>query len=179
MTQACYLDACSVLCWARTETGDYTTFDAATSTHVKALINRRAGLTSLSEITLIEVYDKLAHWCRGGEEGASRTWLLRMESEIMGWLADERVLVLPLPPKIFERSMGYLRRAGEVERRKLRTMDAAHLVHAVHWARILDQRVDLVSSDHDFAKIINKWTGFQEFIVQVDPSTGLDLTPRN
>lgn len=178
MTRLAYLDTCTALGWASSRLARCLPEDRRIASFVDTLVTDSAVTTAASEFTLMEFYDNAATWFRGGTNGADGAWLDGVMSDLAGWQADGRLAVLALAPKLSENAMRYVRLAAEPHKRKFRAMDAAHLVHAVRWSRVSGRQVELVSYDSDFTKLITRYAGFAQYVVQVDPRTGADLTLR-
>jgi hypothetical protein len=82
----------------------------------------------------------------------------------MGWLADGRLEVLRMPPKLPEKAMVNVE---EITRRtglQLRAWDAAHLMHAVAWSKSQGARVTLVSADKSFERVLAALPEFAPFL---------------
>lgn len=178
MTHLAYLDTCTALGWASSSLTGCAPEDRSIAAFIDGLVNDPAVTAAASEFTLMEFYDNAATWSRGGTNGANEAWLDGVMSDLADWQADGRLAVLDPAPKLSENAMRYVRLATEPDKRKFRAMDAAHLVQAVRWSRLSGRQVELVSYDSDFTKLINRHAGFSRYVVQVDPRTGADLTPR-
>jgi len=178
MNDQAYLDTCTALGWASSRLTGCLPEDHKIAAFVAGLVDDPSVRTVASAFTLMEFYDNVATWFRGGTNGADESWLNGVMSDLARWQADGRLVVLDPAPKLYEQAMRYVRLNTEPHKHKFRAMDAAHLVQAVRWSRESDRQIDLVSYDSDFTKLITRYPAFSEHVVQVDPRTGGDLTRR-
>jgi len=169
-----YLDTCALLAWAASRLTNPHEDDIATAGYIEGHLATRQA--HVSEITLIEFYDNVALWHRRGDNGANRAWIDGVVGQVMNWLGSESLVVLPMAPKVFERSMRYVRMNVSAGKYKFRSMDAAHLVHVVDLARRTGSQVDLVTIDSDFGKLFGRLPTLEVFAALVDPRSALAET---
>jgi hypothetical protein len=135
-----------------------------------------SATAAISEVTLLEVHSTICdHWRARERPNHDAGWARRSIDQLMDWLAQARLEVLPMPPKLPEKAMVNVE---EITRRtglQLRAWDAAHLMHAVAWSRDQNTRVTFVSADKAFGKVLGVLTEFAHSstysIPEPDPSS--------
>jgi hypothetical protein len=164
-----YFDANPLVCTADALITTPADYDTRVSVVVRSLIEGSAT-TAISEVTLLEVHSKICdHWRATEYPSHDAEWAGRSIDQLMGWLADGTLEVLPMPPKLPEKAMVNVE---EITRRtglQLRAWDAAHLMHAVAWSRDQNARVTLVSADKAFEKVLAALPEFAPFLDLLNP----------
>lgn len=128
----------------------------------------------ISPITITEVHTNLCKWVRQTDpthkpfDGA---WFEAYVEELMRLIKGRRMLVLDLPPKVFETAMMHVTAASLEHGRNLRGWDAVHVVCASSWSRQLGERVILLTGDRPVAEFVETYPEFKIWVDVVDPET--------
>jgi hypothetical protein len=164
-----YVDANPLLCSADAQIATPAAYDTKVAGVVVALVEG-ASTTAISEITLLEVHSNICdHWRDTGRPEHDDPWADRALGQLMAWLGDGLLEVLPQPPKLPEMAMVNVEEITRRARIRLRAWDAAHLLHAVSWSRQLGEQVTFVTADRDFEKVLDSLPEFRPHVELLDP----------
>jgi hypothetical protein len=164
-----YLDAAPLICCADSLVANPVERDAKVGTIVRGLIEG-SDVTAISEITLLEVHTVICnHWRNKELPEHDAHWADGAFNELMGWLDEGFLKVLPAPPRLAEMAMANVEEVTRHTPFALRAFDAAHLVHAVAWSREVGSRVTLVAWDKAFQHVLTTTPAFQSYIELFDP----------
>lgn len=168
---AYYFDTNTLIYWAEARGGGDSELKKI-GRRVEELVLDSSVRTAVSEITLAEFHDHIcAMWRDGNRPELSETWANEVEGDLMRWIRQSLVDVLPLPPKLIEKAMAYVLFATREKQRGLRAWDAAHTYQAVEWARELGEVVVIVTRDRDFERLLEVYPEFRRFIALLDPAS--------
>lgn len=164
-----YLDTSALMRWAAAVSGSPKDRDKRGQRKIESLIAGNDKLAG-SPITVAEYTSVLYDFVRSQEEWASFFDASDADActeQFMKWLADGSIAIRPLGRRAFEMGMAYVGMVAK-QGRKMRGWDAIHLYEACRWAREVEQKVVLATSDKDFAKMIALFPEFGEYVDVVD-----------
>lgn len=168
-----YFDANPLISWAETRTGHGSQDEKRVATRVDDLITSPV-VTAISELTLIELHDVMCKKVRETEHHLlhlDSAWFDTARNELMTLVTNTDLLVLPTPPKLFERAITLIDMMTRDHQRKFRAWDAAHLHLVSEWSRDLGEPVTLVTSDADFQGMLDLYPEFRRTVHLLDPLT--------
>lgn len=125
------------------------------------------GQIATSEVGLLEFHDVVTGMWRDinpPNTGYDEAWCESVIDDTMVDVDEGRLLVLPLPTKVFERAMTLVTMSTRQHGRKFRVWDAVHLITAVGWSMALDDHVELWTTDDDFGGFVALYPYFMAHI---------------
>lgn len=170
-----YLDANGIVCWADARVASPIALDLRVGGVVNGLING-PELTAISEITLLEVHSTIhVHLRDTARPQQNEAWADATMEEVMRWLADGRLQMRSLAPKLAEMAMVNIEQVARLGGRlgvplKIRAWDAAHIFQALRWSRELGAVVTIVTGDKDILTVIAQEKAFSRHLSGLDPS---------
>jgi hypothetical protein len=132
---------------------------------VERILSENGAISAVSEVTLAELWSNLYVYSRDAKwPSCDQAWVDAVESEVLRWIDDDVVLVLPPLPRIVEWALVQVAAATREHGRNLRAWDAIHLGYATHWARDTGEQVRLVSSDKSIVGFVEVFPEFAGLI---------------
>lgn len=141
-------------------------------TPVDALIRSAAPETAaISEIGLAEFHDVVTTMWRNTnapDELYDETWRDAAIGQTFDDLQTSRLTVVESSAKAIEQAITLITMATRQFNRKLRVWDAVHLSTAVRWSASTNERVQLWTTDSDYASFVNVFPHFDKHIEVVN-----------
>lgn len=151
-----YLDSCAVVSWLCSVVPDCEPIDVKLGGVVQTLLDDTSSTLGLSELTLVEVHDTLAKLLRSSEQTSfDVVWFESAMDRLMDALAAGNFTVVRPPPKVVEHAMALVTVASRDSGARVKAWDATHIVTAAGWTRELGQRVEVVTADSDFKRLMD------------------------
>ncbi len=167
-----YLNTNPFVKWAETKAGSSDHRVRKIGEFTERLMSNPAAVRVVSEITIAEVLSRICILWRSPDKSCDQAWAQGVQDQLMTWISDGRIEVLPLPSKVIEKAVLYVITATREHARNLRSWDAAHLYHAAEWSKRIGQKVNMVTNDSDFQKILEVYPEFAAYVEIVDPAAG-------
>lgn len=167
-----YFDTNPLMRWAEAQVPAPEPRPAKIGLEVEKILGDSTNTCAVSEITLIEFFNNVCIYWRQNEPNKkqyNRAWVVAVQGAFMKWIAEGRLMVLPIYPRLFERAIIYVEAATAEHKSSLRSWDAAHLCSALEWAMALGERVQLVTNNGDMSKFIALYPEFSSSIELYDP----------
>jgi hypothetical protein len=166
-----YLDASAITRWAewRGEATDQR--NSTVAEYVRRLIDDKEVRIATSELSIAEFHSNICGILNDqARKSHDETWFDTTFRMLMQWIADGRLLVIKVPPKLAELAMVYAERATREFGRRFKLRDAMHLYQACDWSRSLGEQVELITTDDDFEQFLKLFPEFGIYVVAVDPA---------
>lgn len=167
-----YLDANSLLDWAEGQGASPIPRLAKIAQKVESIIENSGVATAISWVTLVEYNSNVFHFVRSQRHDRvplDGHWAALVQDRVWAWLSAGQLEMLPSYPKAIERGLTLVREATRDFNTRLHAWDAVHVIHAVSWARLVDQKVTIVTSDSDFTNFLQVFPEFGEHVLLMNP----------
>lgn len=153
-----YLDTCALLDWALMPQPRRPDRDAAGGRILAYAADSEVQL-AISEFTLVEGLDHCSRSLMDGHSDSAQhddAWWAAMRTQLMMWIEDETIIVVPTPPSFAESAIRLVEYVTRSKQRQLRALDAAHLIAAMSWARSLGETVVFSTADNRLAAVFTE-----------------------
>ena len=159
-----YFDTCAFMRYAEGRVPQPDPRDAGGRGIVQALIDGTATLAT-SEVALIEFHDALGRRTRDGTRpDFDAAWFASATMEIMQLVANNRLAMVPVPPKAIDSAMGLMTLAHRDHGIAFHAWDAVHVITALAWAIDMKSEVELATCDVDFTRFFARFPHFEPWV---------------
>ena len=159
-----YLDTCALMRNAQGEVEGAPERDKTGRSNFRAILDDASAVLATSEIGVVEFYDAIGKTTRGPDGMYDDEWRRRSISELMGWIGDGRLVIVPVPAKAVESALVLMTISHDGPRMAFNAWDAVHLVAACSWATSLGVPVDFITCDSDFTRFFARFPHFEELV---------------
>ena len=175
-----YLDTSALMRRAEAAVPSPTQRNAFIAPLVDAIVQDPSADVRLSTLTMSEFRDALARDVRAQqphEVHYTAEWMSAAVLEAMGLIAGGRISEVPIPADAEQRAGVLVDIATREHGVAFHIWDATHLVIACSWGHSLGQKVELITTDTDYARFVRFFPHFKQWvdIVNLDPG-GLTST---
>lgn len=165
-----YLDSSAVLDWLQSKASSPGPKAQDCGLEVERILHDSAVECAASELVLIEVLNGLhTRWrdTNPTESSYNEAWVRSSQSLMLHTVSSGGLSILRAHAVDLEHALMLVTLMSK-EGRSFRAWDALHLRMAVQWSRASGEKVDLVTSDGDFAGFLEAYTTFERHVVLRD-----------
>jgi hypothetical protein len=166
-----YLDTSALMRFVGSDVAAASPRDVHGATAVQALLDDTGHIVAVCSLAIVEVRAAISRdWRMSNAEKAQfdGAWAARANLRVMQLVADQDVVLLGIPPRAAEHAATLVHLASEEHQIALGTWDAIHLITASRWAYDSGELVRLHTTDDGFARFVNHYPEFAQFVEVVD-----------
>lgn len=165
-----YFDANPVLYWALGKAGSPKETEQTCAAAFDALVDGGDSL-ACSPLTLAEFTSTLWSVSRSSKQDVAyfdQAAAAAAVERLMTFIGSRRIRVNNLRPRAFEVGMAIVAAGSREKQKTFKAWDAIHLYEACQWARTMDRKVVIATSDSDFNNIIETFEEFGRYVIVRD-----------